>query len=84
MDNLDLSGQAKAQTVIINACSRDFVFKGKLNASHVFWDYNYQLIPHQNTLPSQVHSYIDGLEMLRRQALAAVKFWAETNSKFKC
>jgi shikimate dehydrogenase len=63
------------QVVIINTCSRDFVFTGVLHSSFIFWDYNYSFIPHQNTLPSQVKYYHDGQRMLELQAIAAAKFW---------
>lgn len=65
------------QNLIINACSRDYIFQGKLSGDEIFWDYNYSFIPHQNNLPSQVKSYIDGQEMLLLQAQAAVHFWSQ-------
>lgn len=78
VETLDLSASSKHQTVIINSCSREFIFRGKLHPSHIFWDYNYSFKPHQNTLPSQVKTYVDGQEMLRLQALAAIEFWSAT------
>lgn len=65
------------QNIIINACSRDFVFSGKVSGEEIFWDYNYSFLPHQNSLPSLVKSYIDGQEMLLLQAKAAINFWAQ-------
>jgi shikimate dehydrogenase len=76
---LDLSRQ-QMPLLVINACSRDFIFNGKLPASALFWDYNYSFLPHQTTLPSLVKSYIDGEEMLRLQAIEAVNFWRETQA----
>ena len=67
--------QVGSQNLIINACSRHFVFQGQLSGEEIFWDYNYDFIPHQNTLPFRVKEYYDGQEMLQLQALAAVKFW---------
>lgn len=63
------------QVIVINTCSRDFVFSGVLHSSYIFWDYNYSLIPHQKTLPSLVKYYHDGQRMLELQAIAAAKFW---------
>lgn len=71
------------QNIIINACSREFVFQGELSSSDIFWDYNYSFLPHQNTLPSKVKAYHDGQEMLTLQAKAAIKFWDQTNPKLK-
>jgi shikimate dehydrogenase len=83
-EHLDLSViNQDIQQVVINSCSRDFVFKGKLKGEEIFWDYNYAFLPHQNTLPSQVLAYHDGREMLELQAKAAIKFWKEVNPKLK-
>lgn len=70
-------------SIVINACSRDFVFKGKFTGGELFWDYNYSFLPHQNSLPSQVLSYQDGREMLELQAKAAIQFWKQVNPKLK-
>ncbi len=78
VSHLDLSAARESQTVVINCCSREFVFQGKLHPELIFWDYNYSFIPHQTTLPSQVKSYVDGQEMLRLQAIAAIEFWSAT------
>lgn len=66
--------------LVINACSRDFVFEGNLSLNTVFWDFNYNFPPHSTLIPSKVHQYLDGYEMLERQAFYAVAFWS--NRKF--
>lgn len=71
------------QNLIINSCSRDFVFEGPLSGDEIFWDYNYSFLPHQNSLPSRVKAYHDGQEMLDLQAKAAIKFWKEVIPKLK-
>lgn len=70
--------------LIINATSRNFTFNGVVNKDTLFWDYNYNFIPHQNTLPFKVKMYLDGQEMLWIQAAEAIKFWSATNAKLKC
>ena len=77
LSTIDISQFSKInyQTLVINCCSRDYVFKGKLAGDEIFWDYNYSFLPHQTDIPSQVKIYQDGQEMLRLQALAAVRFW---------
>lgn len=77
ISQMNLSDYVKKidQVVVINTCSRDFVFSGVLHSSFIFWDYNYSFIPHQNTLPSQVKYYHDGQRMLELRAIAAAKFW---------
>lgn len=68
-----------AQNLVINACSREFVFEGSVDAKAIFWDLNYSFLPHQNTLPFKVKEYHDGQEMLFLQAKAAVQFWNTNN-----
>lgn len=60
---------------VINSCSRDYVFQGKLTKDTIFWDYNYNFLPHQNTLPLRCGRYIDGLSLLELQAKFALQFW---------
>ena len=85
LSQLDISilKEASVQNLIINSCSRDFVFQGKVSGDEIFWDYNYSFIPHQNSLPSRVKMYHDGQEMLELQAKAAIKFWEEVIPKLK-
>lgn len=64
-----------ASNLIINACSRDFTFSGELNETDIFWDYNYNLKTHQETLPLKAKKYIDGFELLELQAAYAIQFW---------
>ncbi|MBI2521574.1 MAG: hypothetical protein HYV97_14255 [Bdellovibrio sp.] len=63
------------QILIINACSRDFIFNNPINEHCIFWDFNYAHIHHQAKLAKNVGKYIDGSEMLELQASFAVKFW---------
>lgn len=82
---LDLSNsyQESVQPIVINACSRSFIFKGKLKGHEVFWDYNYDFTPHSSSLPSVVKTYLDGRELLELQAIAAIEFWEELTPKLK-
>lgn len=67
--------KTSVQNIVINACSREFIFKGQQSPSNIFWDFNYNFIPHQNSLPFLVKAYHDGQEMLYLQAEAAKEFW---------
>lgn len=78
ISHLDLTGINSSPVLIINSCSRDFIFKGKLPANAVFFDYNYNFSPH-HYLDSTV-IYQDGLELLELQAQAAVEFWNRTQN----
>ena len=61
--------------LIINCCSRDFVFTPENKVFAHFWDMNYSFSEHSAHLPHHVLSYQDGLELLRLQAKHAVGFW---------
>ena len=77
-NNLDIPdkiGAVKGQVIVVNCCSRDFTFSGKLSVKYLFWDYNYNFLPHQKTIPSKVIKYIDGLSMLKLQAKYAINFF---------
>ncbi len=70
IENLDSSIVTK-MTLIINACSRDYVYKGPLRSDIVFWDMNYKMDEHSTTIPH----YIDGEGLLELQARYAVDFF---------
>lgn len=63
---LDLS----SYTLIINCCSREFDFLGKLTERTLFWDMNYSK-KHSGT----ISNYQDGMELLDLQAQLALKHW---------
>lgn len=63
------------QLLIINTCTREYVFKGDLPQDAMFWDYNYQFSPHEY-LKNQIKLYVDGQEMLELQAQYAISFWS--------
>ncbi len=65
------------QLLIINCCSRDYVFKGAIDEQALFWDLNYNFEPHKKRLPGIVEKYKDGLELLELQAKYAVAFWSD-------
>ncbi len=71
------------QTIVINSCAREFVFRGALRGDEIFWDYNYAFPAHADTLPPLVRAYQDGQELLELQAKAAIRFWRKHNPKLK-
>lgn len=71
----------KARPLIINTCARDFIFQGNIPKESLFWDYNYSFEQHSLIIPNKVHAYMDGLEMLERQAFYAVAFWSNKHSR---
>lgn len=64
-----------SKKILINACSREFIFSNKLDASWLFWDLNYAHAFHEDAFSRQKISYVDGLDLLKTQARHAVKFW---------
>ena len=76
LDLVEYFKKTSALPVVINTCSRDFIFNGKIPKTAFFWDYNYNFNEHSATLPNKVYKYVDGLELLERQAFYAVAFWS--------
>lgn len=75
--NLNSHFQAtSSRPVVINTCAREYVFNGIIPNTALFWDFNYSFEQHSVSLPSKVYKYVDGLEMLERQAFYAVAFWS--------
>ncbi|MBF0361427.1 MAG: hypothetical protein HQK49_10460 [Oligoflexia bacterium] len=83
LEKFDLVGfvksvDSKKDTVlVVNACSRDFIFNGMISEDYYFWDYNYGIDFHQRELAKKVKLYQDGLELLKLQANYALQFWSE-------
>ena len=63
-----------AGTLLINCCSRDFVFTAAIPKQTVFWDFNYSMKEHDHL--RQVCHYLDGLDLLYKQAEHALKYWS--------
>lgn len=72
---LDLS-KLDSNDLVINSCSRQFIFSGKINSRCHFWDYNYAF-PAHHYLQQRVSTYQDGQELLQQQAICAAQFWRQ-------
>lgn len=75
LTHLDLS-MLNSNDLVINSCSRSFVFKGAISSDCHFWDYNYSF-PQHSDLSHKVKSYQDGQPLLRDQAISAAEFWQQ-------
>lgn len=77
-DHLDISSLSTRhrRVLVINSCSRDYVFRGKLHGHEDFWDYNYRFSPHQDLFKNRPSKYQDGQELLEIQAKEAISFWS--------
>ncbi|MCY4643658.1 MAG: hypothetical protein OXB88_03480 [Bacteriovoracales bacterium] len=64
-------------SLVINTCSRDFEFLGKINKTSLFWDYNYSFDPHKLYFEKndQLLLYKDGFDLLSIQAEYCLSFW---------
>lgn len=76
LESFDLSSVLKGtgRPFFINACSRHFVFRGKVPRAAIFYDYNYSFSAHDH-LVGQVDTYVDGIGLLYLQAKYALAFW---------
>ena len=66
---------SEEKTIIVNCCSRDFIFNGEIGVNFTFWDLNYSHKPHKDLFLSKESQYIDGLELLKLQAKYALEVW---------
>ncbi|EQC47006.1 shikimate dehydrogenase substrate-binding domain protein [Bacteriovorax sp. BSW11_IV] len=75
LSNLDLL-TLRALTkplVVFNACSRSFCYQGKISKDSIFYDFNYSLDHHASL--AEKCDYVDGLDLLLKQAEFALKLW---------
>ncbi len=75
-ESIDKSGTFNSQKLIINTCSRDFIFQGEIDSHAIFWDYNYKFDLHARVLSPKIKQYCDGEAMLELQARYALAFWS--------
>ncbi|TNF04712.1 MAG: hypothetical protein EP326_01140 [Deltaproteobacteria bacterium] len=61
--------------VVMNACSRNYLFNGHIDSDIDFYDLNYSNKPQENFFSTRSNKYIDGIELLEGQARHALKFW---------
>ncbi len=82
LESLDLCARhpSVGTKMVVNACGRDFTFKGNVDGTWVFWDFNYAHAGHEARLPGLCGAYVDGLGLLETQAKHAIQFWSETLS----
>tara|TARA_Y100001970_G_C14191289_1_gene835539 strand:+ start:1080 stop:1775 length:696 start_codon:yes stop_codon:yes gene_type:complete len=66
---------SESKTIIVNCCSRNFIFNGEIDSDFIFWDLNYSFKPHKELFLSKTCEYIDGLELLNLQAKYALSIW---------
>lgn len=62
-------------SLVINTCSRDFIFTDSSITGYHFWDMNYAMASHQEHFSKLNVSYLDGFEQLELQAKYALTFW---------
>lgn len=76
MEIFNTQFEESGQQIVINTCSRDFIFNGQIDKKTIFWDYNYKFHQHSLPLSSKTQQYIDGYKMLELQARYALAFWS--------
>ena len=68
-------GKKVKSFLIINSCGREYKFDQPLLSNTVFYDYNYSHEFHNQFFKHSDGQYIDGLDLLKSQALYALSFW---------
>ncbi len=61
--------------VVINACSRNYLFNGVIDSEIDFYDLNYSNEKQEKFFNSRPNKYTDGIELLEGQARHALTFW---------
>lgn len=74
LNAIDYQALTDKKTLIINTCSRNFIFKSENSLQCGFWDMNYSFKEHDN-LDQYTQQYYDGADLLREQAKYALRFW---------
>lgn len=64
-----------AHTLVINSCSREYSFKFKSSTDLIVWDLNYKSDSETWFQDFPNIQYMDGSELLERQAKNALSFW---------
>lgn len=72
--NYDNYCSNELKTVLINCCSREFIFNSKLPSNVLFWDMNYSFSPHNHLMEADF-DYREGIDLLSLQASFALSFW---------
>ena len=78
IENLDLSKVVlsnNGKVLVINTCSRKFIFRGNLPSGTIFWDYNYDFSPHREYFLTKSVEYVDGFNLLKLQAKFSLEFF---------
>lgn len=65
----------ESNSLVLNACSRDYKLEFKSSKSLKIWDLNYSVPHNANFAKQNGHQYIDGEGLLIRQARYALSFW---------
>jgi shikimate dehydrogenase len=63
------------QSLVINCCSRNYLYQGVLGKNCVFWNLNYNQPEQEKLIVTKNASYIDGMSLLTLQAIHALRFW---------
>lgn len=73
INNLSFKLEDSKSCLMINACSRSYVYKGPFSTDIHFWDMNYDMKAHSDNIPK----YTSGEKLLMLQAQHALKFFTQ-------
>ena len=74
LNHLNWKDIVSDHSLVLNACSRDFVFESTQKLKGIFWDMNYSFRPHER-LRLNFDLYQDGYSLLKSQAKHSAIFW---------
>lgn len=77
LSDINLESIQGPNSLVINCCSREMNFNGKLHAQSMFYDFNYNTNYAKNlTEKNPLVNFVDGADLLLLQARYALDFWS--------
>ncbi|MCO4792694.1 MAG: hypothetical protein KC493_03220 [Bacteriovoracaceae bacterium] len=75
LELLDFNFKNQGKVIVINSCSREYLFNGEIDSNYIFYNLNYSCPEQEKLFIGRPNQYIDGMELLEGQARHALKFW---------
>lgn len=73
---MNIAEISDGNVLVVNSCAREYNFAHSLPERAIFWDMNYRHQAHLERFRTISAQYIDGLNLLKGQAVDAAAFWS--------
>lgn len=75
-EQMKIESISDGNVLVVNCCARSYEFTHTIPKRALFWDMNYRHQAHLERFRNIPTQYIDGLNLLREQAIDAAAFWS--------